>query len=129
MPQSASTYRSAGQQAPTKNVAREYARMNPALCRSLTWDRGMELAGHKLLTASTGIEMFFAAPRSPWQRGANENTNRLLRQQLPMVTYLGDLTQQDLDSLTAKLNIGPRKCLGFRSPAECRAGELVASTG
>ncbi len=55
-------------------LVREYARMDPELCRSLTWDRGMELADHKLLSAPTGIEMFFAAPRSPWQRGTNENT-------------------------------------------------------
>ncbi|MET4050660.1 MULTISPECIES: IS30 family transposase [unclassified Rhodococcus (in: high G+C Gram-positive bacteria)] len=110
-------------------LVREYARMNPVMCRSLTWDRGMELAGHKLLTAATGIEMFFAAPRSLWQRGTNENTNKLLRQYLPKGTYLGDLTQQDLDSIAAKLNNRPRKCLGFRSPAECLAGDLVALTG
>ena len=110
-------------------LVREYARMNPALCRSLTWDRGMELADHKLLSAATGIEMFFAAPRSPWQRGTNENTNKLLRQYLPKGMYLGDLSQADLDAIAAKLNNRPRKCLGFRTPAEFMADESVALTG
>nr|WP_257216961.1 IS30 family transposase [Rhodococcus qingshengii] len=103
--------------------------MNPALCRSLTWDRGMELADHKLLSAATGIEMFFAVPRSPWQRGTNENTNKLLRQYLPKGMFLGDLSQSDLDAIAAKLNNRPRKCLGFRTPAEFMAGEAVALTG
>ncbi|UPU46536.1 MULTISPECIES: IS30 family transposase [Rhodococcus] len=110
-------------------LVREYARMNPALRRSLTWDRGMELADHKLLSAATGIEMFFAAPRSPWQRGTNENTNKLLRQYLPKGMYLGDLSQADLDAIAAKLNNRPRKCLGFRTPAEFMADESVALTG
>ncbi|KZM28608.1 nucleic acid binding, partial [Ascochyta rabiei] len=109
-------------------LVREYGRMNPALCRSLTWDRGMELADHKLLSAATGIEMFFAAPRSPWQRGTNENTNKLLRQYLPKGMYLGDLSQADLDTIAAKLNNRPRKCLGFRTPAEFMAEEAVALT-
>lgn len=85
------------------------ARMDPVMCRSLTGARGMELAGHKLLTAVTGIEMFFAIPRGPWQRGANENTNKLLRQYLPKGTCLGDLIQQDLDSIATKLNNRPRE--------------------
>ncbi|NMM92591.1 IS30 family transposase [Rhodococcus sp. SRB_17] len=110
-------------------LVREYGRMDPALCRSLTWDRGMELADHKLLSAATGIEMFFAAPRSPWQRGTNENTNKLLRQYLPKGMYLGDLSQSDLDAIAAKLNNRPRKCLGFRTPVEFMAEEAVALTG
>lgn len=110
-------------------LVREYARMHPVLCRSLTWDRGMELADHKVLSAATGIEMFFAAPRSPWQRGTNENTNKLLRQYLPKGTYLGDLSQEDLNGIAAKLNNRPRKCLAFRTPAEFLAKETVALTG
>lgn len=110
-------------------LVREYAWMDPALCQSLTWDRGMELANHKLLSAATGIEMFFAAPRSPWQRGTNENTNKLVRQYLPKGTYLGDLSQVDLNVIAAKLNNRPRKCLAFRTPAEFLAEESVALTG
>ncbi|WP_218833772.1 IS30 family transposase [Rhodococcus sp. ACPA4] len=103
--------------------------MDPALCRSLTWGRGMEVADHKLLSATTGIEMFFAAPRSPSKRGTNENTNKLLRQYLPKGMYLGDLSQPVLDTIAAKLNNRPLKCLGFRTPAEFMAEEAAALTG
>lgn len=101
-----------------------YARLDPRLSSTLTWDRGMELAEHKQLTAVTGVDVFFAAPRSPWQRGTNENTNKLLRQYLPKGTNLTTFTQTDLDAIATKLNTRPRKCLGFRTPAEA-----VALTG
>lgn len=84
----------------------------------------MELAAHKRLSADTGIDVFFAAPRSPWQRGTNENTNKLLRQYLPKGTNLSTFSQEDLDTIATKLNNRPRKCLGFRTPAES-----VALTG
>ncbi|MFE4054550.1 IS30 family transposase [Streptomyces sp. YIM B13518] len=101
-----------------------YERMDPRLRSTLTWDRGMELAAYKRLTADTGVDVFFAAPRSPWQRGTNENTNKLLRQYLPKGTNLSTFSQDDLDAIATKLNNRPRKCLGFRIPAES-----VALTG
>jgi IS30 family transposase len=84
----------------------------------------MELAAHKAFTTATDVAVFFADPRSPWQRGTNENTNKLLRQYLPKGTNLATFSQEDLDAIAAKLNNRPRKCLGFRTPAES-----VALTG
>lgn len=98
--------------------------MPEALRRTLTWDRGMELADHQIFTVATGVDVFFAAPRSPWQRGTNENTNKLLRQYLPKGTNLAAYNQAELDAIADRLNNRPRKCLGFRTPAEC-----VALTG
>ncbi|WP_245547492.1 IS30 family transposase [Nocardia brevicatena] len=95
-----------------------YAAIPSALRRTLTWDRGMELADHERLAATAGVEVFFAAPRSPWQRGTNENTNKLLRQYLPKKTNLATFSQTELDTIADRLNNRPRKCLGFRTPAE-----------
>lgn len=105
-------------------LIKTYAELDPRLRDTLTWDRGMELAEHKQLTAATGADVFFAAPRSPWQRGTNENTNKLLRQYLPKGTNLATFTQAELDVIATKLNTRPRKCLDFRTPAE-----TVALTG
>ncbi len=98
-----------------------YATLPATLRRTLTWDRGMELANHQIFSAATGVDVYFAAPRSPWQRGTNENTNKLLRQYLPKGTNIGAYSQDQLDAIADRLNNRPRKCLGYRTPAECVA--------
>lgn len=103
----------------TAGLSREMALLPEQVRRSLTWDRGMELADHKTVTANTRLAVFFADPHCPWQRGTNENTNRLLRQYLPKGVSMAQLTQGDLDRIAAKLNTRPRKTLGYRTPAEC----------
>ncbi|MBM4415963.1 MAG: IS30 family transposase, partial [Chloroflexi bacterium] len=75
-------------------------------------------ADHKTVTANTGLAAYFADPRSPWQRGTNENTSRLLRQYFPKGTSIAGLTQDDLDAVAAKLNPRPRKTLGYDTPAD-----------
>jgi IS30 family transposase len=102
-------------------LTQHYAQMPAAMKRTLTWDRGMEMAEHQKLAAATDIEVYFAAPRSPWQRGTNENTNKLLRQYLPKKANLAAYSQAELDAIADRLNNRPRKCLGYRTPAECVA--------
>ena len=84
----------------------------------LTWDRGMELAKHKKFTVDTEIKVYFCDPQSPWQRGTNENTNRLLRQYMPKKTDLSVYNQSELDKIAKELNERPRKTLSFLSPTD-----------
>jgi IS30 family transposase len=102
-------------------------RLPAALRRSLTWDRGLEMAQHKTFTMATDVKVYFCDPQSPWQRGSNENTNGLLRQYLPKTADLSRFSQSQLDEIALRLNTRPRQTLGFRTPAD-KLQASVAST-
>ena len=109
-------------------LIRQARKLPDELYKSLTWDRGAELADHQRFTMETKIAVYFCDPQSPWQRGSNENTNRLLRQYFPHGTDLTSYSQAHLNSVARELNERPRKTLDFHTPAE-RFSECVASTG
>jgi len=99
-------------------LAEKFDMLPKALCKSLTWDRGMELAKHSDFTAHTGVPVYFCDPQSPWQRGTNENTNSLIRQYFPKKTCLAQHSQEKLDQVAEQLNTRPRKTLNFETPKQ-----------
>ncbi len=105
-------------------LAAKITTLPTALTRTLTWDQGHEMAEHVRFTEATGIEVYFCDPKSPWQRGSNENTNGLLRQYLPRTLDFRTLTQADFDAIADELNGRPRQTLGFKTPSEALAEVL-----
>jgi IS30 family transposase len=109
-------------------LIRQAKKLPTELYKSLTWDRGKELADHRRFTLATDIDVYFCDPQSPWQRGSNENTNGLLRQYFPKGTDLSVYSQAELNKVARQLNERPRKTLEFETPAE-RFNTCVALTG
>ena len=108
-------------------LSRHVRKLPATLRRSLTWDRGLEMAKHKAFTVATDVKVYFCDPQSPWQRGTNENTNLLLRQYFSRGTDLSAYSQAQLDQVALRLNQRPRKTLGFQTPAS-KLQASVAST-
>lgn len=118
-----------GAEAMRKALAARMTTLPEQLRRSLTWDRGKELAQHAQLKSDTGIAVYFADPHSPWQRGTNENTNGLLRQYFPKGTDLSRWSTDELEAVAGALNNRPRKTLGWRTTAEALDDQLLSLQG
>ena len=99
-------------------LAKHVRKLPEELRRSLTWDQGTEMHAHKAFTIATDVQVYFCDPRSPWQRGSNENTNGLLRQYFPRGTDFSRISQAQLNAIALRLNQRPRKTLGFETPAD-----------
>ena len=112
----------------TKALAKTIRQLPAELRRSLTWDRGSEMAAHKDFTVATDVQVYFCDPRSPWQRGSNENTNGLLRQYFPKGKDLSNVAQAELNRVARLLNERPRETLNWRTPLEALR-TTVASRG
>ena len=109
-------------------LTREVNKIPASLKKTLTWDRGSEMAQHKSFTVATDVQVYFCDPRSPWQRGSNENTNRLLRQYFPKGTDLSRWSDQEIQAVAMTLNNRPRKTLGWKTPAEALDEYLESAT-
>lgn len=118
----------ANQQAATVNAAlsRHIRKLPASLKRSLTWDRGLEMAKHPQFTVATNVKVYFCDPQSPWQRGSNENTNGLLRQYFPKGTDISRHSQAELNRVAQRLNQRPRETLGFQTPAATLAASVAS---
>jgi len=111
-----------------KALSKQVLKLPATLRRSITWDRGSELAAHKAFSVATDVKVYFCDPHSPWQRGSNENTNGLLRQYFPKGTDLSKFSQRHLDQVAKRLNQRPRQTLDWENPADTLQ-RTVASTG
>jgi len=110
-----------------KAVAKHIRKLPAELRRSLTWDRGAEMARHKDFSIATDVKVYFCDPHSPWQRGSNENTNGLLRQYFPKGEPLDDYSQAQLNMVARRLNGRPRMTLGYKTPAESFSACVASS--
>lgn len=109
-------------------LIKAFRQLPPKMKKSLTWDRGMELAMHEAFTRETNIPVYFCDPQSPWQRGTNENTNSLIRQYFPKKTCLAQHSEKVLSEVAKQLNDRPRKVLNFRTPKEIMEGSVAMTT-
>jgi IS30 family transposase len=116
-----------GAEAVRKAMTKRILTLPAQLRRSITWDQGKEMAEHVEFTVETGVQIYFCDPKSPWQRGSNENTNGLLRQYLPKASDLSQCTQRELDAVARSLNTRPRQTLGWMTPSQAFA-DAVAMT-
>jgi IS30 family transposase len=116
-----------GAEAVRKAMTKRILTLPAQLRRSITWDQGKEMAQHVQFTVDTGVQIYFCDPKSPWQRGSNENTNGLLRQYLPRSSDLSQCTQRELDAIARSLNTRPRQTLGWMTPSKAFA-DAVALT-
>ncbi len=109
-------------------MAKRILTLPDQLRRSITWDQGKEMAEHAQFTVDTGVQIYFCDPKSPWQRGSNESTNRLLRQYLPKKTDLSQPSQHELDKIARSLNTRPRQTLNWMTPSQAFANAVAMTT-